>query len=101
MPCVQSGKRRLESVMSPWVWVLIGLAVWLAPAMVAALALVWGIWRPLRAHPEPGLQAAEKPATTRQPLQEAELPQEGEPPREGDPPREGEPPPVGKPPSGI
>jgi hypothetical protein len=31
--------------MSPWWWVLIGVAVWLAPAVVAGLMLGWTLLR--------------------------------------------------------
>jgi len=34
--------------MSPWSWVLIGLAAWLAPAVVVGLMLGWRLLR----HPE-------------------------------------------------
>ena len=73
--------------MTLWGWVLIGVAAWLAPAVVAALMFVWGILRPPRARPVPGaLQPAEKPVATGQPHQEAQLSPAGEPPREGKPP---------------
>jgi hypothetical protein len=50
--------------MGPWGWVLIGLAVWLAPAGVAALMFGWGIFRGPRARPAPGLPATEEPGST-------------------------------------
>jgi uncharacterized membrane protein YphA (DoxX/SURF4 family) len=31
--------------MSLWSWVLIGLAAWFAPAVVAGLMLGWALWR--------------------------------------------------------
>jgi len=49
--------------MSPWSWVLIGLAAWLAPAVVVGLMLGWRLLR----HPE-------KCARRRKP------PQDGQPP---------------------
>jgi hypothetical protein len=42
--------------------------------------LGWGIWRPPRVRPAPGLQATEKPGSTRQPSQEAQLSREGKAP---------------------
>jgi hypothetical protein len=53
--------------MSPWGWVLIMLAAWLAPALVVALVFVWGILWPPRARPEPGLQAVDEPGSSGQP----------------------------------
>jgi hypothetical protein len=71
--------------MSPWGWVLTGLAaIWLAPALVVVLMLGWGILRSPRAHLTPGLQASEKPTSTGQPLQEAQLSREGKRPPGGD-----------------
>jgi hypothetical protein len=42
------GMCRLGLGMSPWSWVLIGLAAWLAPAVVAGVMLGWALLR----HPE-------------------------------------------------
>ena len=85
MADVRGGMRRLEPAMSPWQWVLIGLAAWLAPALVAALMFAWGILRPPRAGVAPeALQAAQEPAGPGQPLQEAQLSQQGEPPPGGE-----------------
>jgi hypothetical protein len=50
--------------MGLWGWVLIGLAVWLAPALVAALMFGWGILRAPRARPAPGLPATEESGST-------------------------------------
>jgi hypothetical protein len=50
--------------MGPWGWALIGFAVWLAPALVAALMLGWGILRGPRALPAPGLPATEELGST-------------------------------------
>jgi hypothetical protein len=64
--------------MSPWLWVLIGLAAWFAPAVMAALMLGWAIWRRPRARPPaPDTRVAEKPAGLQEP------PSEGQPPHGG------------------
>jgi hypothetical protein len=63
---------RLELGMSPWWWVLIGLAAWLAPAAVAGLMLGWALWR----HPE-------KPPEPRKPPPHRQPPQDGQPPPGG------------------
>jgi hypothetical protein len=44
--------------MSPWCWVLAGLAAWLTPGVLVVLMLGWVLWR----HPE-------KPAKHRKPPQ--------------------------------
>src|SRR5262245_25830498 len=63
---------RLGLGMSPWSWVLVGVAAWLAPAAVGGRMLSWVLWR-----------VAEKPAGPREPPPHRPPPQDGQPPPGG------------------